>query len=90
MRFKMVTNEFEKLFEFKKKYLRATRELYRSGYLDAIDDFNEKLDEARKEFPKIPEGLFTLLPRIVGKSILYKFFTEYQKAREKWFGDEEK
>ena len=42
---------FYERIEMKKRHLKATKELYKDGYLNALEDFKEWIDEAKKAFP---------------------------------------
>ena len=73
--------ELQKRIEKKKKYLRATKELYRNGFLDALDDFTEWIEEMIKDCPKsddyIPENF-------MNKVEVFDRFIALQ-AELKWF-----
>ena len=70
---------FYERIEMKKRHLKATKELYKDGYLNALEDFKEWIDEAKKDYPGVTK-IFNTETRTVNITLPDEWFI-------KWFGD---
>ena len=75
---------FYERIEMKKRHLKATKELYKDGYLNALEDFKEWIDEAKKDIMEL-----IVYDALIHGEIIISDEDEMIKRLKKWFGESE-
>ena len=63
--------------------------MYKDGYLDALEDFKEKLEESKQEFPIRRYTGKTPTPLLSENSELRLLDQKRREWFKKWFGNDE-